>query len=75
MKTRLFLGICLTLLGIATTAQAKTYRRFTLILDFNTCVADVANPNIVNTDSRPSSASQWAKSRAAVENTRTSVES
>ena len=47
MKTKLFLAICLTLLGIATTAQAKTYRRFTLILDFNTCVADVANPNIV----------------------------
>ena len=47
MKTRLFLVVCFTLLGIATTAQAKTSRRFTLILDFNTCVGDPTNPNIV----------------------------
>ena len=47
MKTRLFLAVCLLLLGISTTAQANTHRRFTLILDFSTCVADPANPNIV----------------------------
>ncbi len=47
MKTRLFPAVCLLLLGIATTAQATTHRRFTLILDFNTCVADPTNPNIV----------------------------
>lgn len=45
MKTRLFLAICLALPGIATTAQAKTHRRFTLILDFSSCVSD---PNNVN---------------------------
>lgn len=46
MKTRSFLVVCLLLLGIAT-AQAKTHRQFTLILDFSTCVADPVNPNIV----------------------------
>ena len=43
MKTRLFLALCLLLLGITTTAEAKTSRRFTLILDFNTCVPDPNN--------------------------------
>ena len=47
MRTRLFLAVCLALLGITTTAQAKTSHRFTLILDFNTCVADPTNPNVV----------------------------
>ncbi len=49
MKTSLSLAlaVCLPLLAIATTAQAETSRRFTLILDFNTCVADPINPNIV----------------------------
>ena len=47
MKTRLFPAACLLLLGIATTAQATTHRRFTLILDFNTCVTDPTNPNVV----------------------------
>jgi hypothetical protein len=47
MKTRLLLAVCLTLLGITTTVQAKTQRRFTLILDFNTCVPDPTNPAIV----------------------------
>jgi len=47
MKTRLLLAVCLTLLGFATTAQAKTHRRFTLILDFNTCVSDPNNVNNV----------------------------
>ena len=47
MKTRLFLAVCLTLLGITTTAQAKTHRRFTLILDFSTCVSDPNNANKV----------------------------
>jgi hypothetical protein len=47
MKTSLFLAICLTLLGITTTAQAKTHRRFTLILDFSTCVSDPNNVNNV----------------------------
>lgn len=44
MKTRLLLMACLISLGITTTAQAKTHRRFTLILDFSTCVADPNNP-------------------------------
>jgi len=47
MKTRLFLAVYLALLGIATTAQAKTHRRFTLILDFSTCVANPTNPAIL----------------------------
>src|SRR5690348_12798343 len=47
MKTKLLLAVCLTLLGMTTAAQAKISRRFTLILDFNTCVADPTNPNIV----------------------------
>ena len=47
MKAKLFLAVCLTLLGVTTTAQAKTFRRFTLILDFSTCVSDPNNANIV----------------------------
>ena len=47
MKNKLFLSVCLTLLGITTIAQAKVSRRFTLILDFNTCVVDPNNPNLV----------------------------
>jgi len=47
MKTKLLLAVCLTLLGMTTAAQAKISRRFTLILDFNTCAADPTNPNIV----------------------------
>ena len=47
MKTRLFLAVCLTLLGMTTSAQAKTHRRFTLILDFSTCVGDPNNINNV----------------------------
>ena len=46
MKARLLLAVFLICLGIATTAQAKT-QRFTLILDFNTCVADPTNSAIV----------------------------
>ena len=46
MKTRLFLAACLTLLEVTTTAQAKN-RRFTLILDFSTCVPDSTNPAII----------------------------
>jgi hypothetical protein len=47
MKTKLFLAVCLSLLGITTTAQAKTFRRFTLILDFSTCLSDPNNANVV----------------------------
>lgn len=47
MKTKLFLVVFLALLGITTTAQAKTYRRFTLILDFSTCISDTNNVNNV----------------------------
>lgn len=47
MKTRLLLAVCLALLGVIPSAQAKTHRRFTLILDFSTCVADPNNPSIV----------------------------
>jgi hypothetical protein len=43
MKIGLLLAVYLMLLGITTTAQAKTSRRFTLILDFNTCVSDPNN--------------------------------
>ena len=43
MKIELLLTVCLMLLGITTTAQAKTSRRFMLILDFNTCVSDPNN--------------------------------
>jgi hypothetical protein len=35
------------LLGITAAAQAKTHRRFTLILDFGTCVSDSNNVNNV----------------------------
>jgi hypothetical protein len=45
MKTKLFLAVCLVLLGITTASQAKTFHRFTLILDFSTCASD---PNNVN---------------------------
>lgn len=46
MKTRLFIAVCFTLLGItAATARTKPHLRFTLILDFNTCVSD---PNNIN---------------------------
>jgi hypothetical protein len=45
MKTKLSLAVCLVLLGITTTVQATTHRRFTLILDFSTCTSD---PNNVN---------------------------
>ena len=47
MKTKLLLAVCLTLLGITPLSQAKTHRRFTLILDFSTCVGDPNNANIV----------------------------
>lgn len=48
MKTRLFLAVCLLLLGISTaTAQRKAHQRFTLILDFSTCVGDPNNANIL----------------------------
>lgn len=49
MKTRLFLVVCLMLLGVTTaSAQRKAHQRFTLILDFNTCVADPNNSDILN---------------------------
>jgi hypothetical protein len=47
MKTKLFLAVCLAFVGITTTAHAKTFRRFTLILDFSTCVGDPNNINNV----------------------------
>ena len=48
MKTRLFIAACLVLLGFTTAnAQAKPHLRFTLILDFNTCVGDPNNANVV----------------------------
>ena len=54
MKTKLFLAACIALLGITTSAQAKTFRRFTLILDFSTCVADPNNPTIINCQEKDS---------------------
>ena len=48
MKSKVFIGVCavcLLLLGISTAAQRKAHQRFTLILDFNTCVADPNNSN------------------------------
>jgi hypothetical protein len=47
MKIRLLLAVFLMIFGIAPTAHAKTHRRFTLILDFNTCVGDPNNANNV----------------------------
>jgi hypothetical protein len=47
IKMRLVCAICLTLLGVTATTQAAVHRRFTLILDFSTCVVDPTNPNIV----------------------------
>src|SRR5262249_14936701 len=38
---------CTLLLGLATAARASTHRRFTFILDFNTCVTDSDNSNII----------------------------
>jgi len=46
MKIR-FIAIYVALLGITMAAEAKTVRRFTLILDFSTCVTDPNNANIV----------------------------
>ena len=54
MKTKLFLAVCLSLLWITTTAQAKTFRRFTLILDFSTCVGDPNNSNLVTCQEKDS---------------------
>jgi hypothetical protein len=47
-KFRLFFALCLPLLTIVPTARANTHERFTLILDFNTCVMDPTNSNIFN---------------------------
>lgn len=47
MKVKLFLAITLTSLGIAPVSRAATHRRFTLILDFNTCAGDPNNANVV----------------------------
>lgn len=38
---------CALLLGVANAAHASTHRRFTFILDFNTCVTDSGNSNII----------------------------
>jgi hypothetical protein len=38
---------CALLVGLATTAHASTHRRFTFILDFNTCVPDPDDPSII----------------------------
>jgi len=54
MKTKLFLAVCFALLGITTTAHAKTFRRFTLILDFSTCVSDQNNASIVTCQEKDS---------------------
>ncbi len=48
MKAKLLLAVCLSLLTISATAQAKTFRRFTLILDLSTCVGDPNNANVLN---------------------------
>jgi len=48
MKTKVFIAVCavcLLLFGTRTSAQRKAHQRFTLILDFNTCVTDPSNPN------------------------------
>jgi hypothetical protein len=50
MKTRLLIAICtafLMLFGTSASAQRKAHQRFTLILDFSTCVGDPNNANIV----------------------------
>ena len=38
---------CALLLALATPARASTHRRFTFILDFNTCVTDAGNANVI----------------------------
>jgi len=46
MKTKQFIVVCLVSMmtfGIPASAQRKAHQRFTLILDFNTCVADPNN--------------------------------
>ena len=49
MRTRFFLAVCLVLLGVTpASAQRKAHQRFTLILDFSTCVADPNNATILN---------------------------
>lgn len=40
-------ALCLAVLAISTVAHASTQRRFTLILDFNTCAGDPNNANIL----------------------------
>ncbi len=47
-KFRLFVVLCFSLLSIVPAARANTHDRFTLILDFNTCVTDPTNSNIFN---------------------------
>lgn len=50
MKTRSLIAICtafLMLSGTSASAQRKAHQRFTLILDFNTCVGDPNNINIL----------------------------
>lgn len=40
MRAKSFAVLLVSLLAMATAAQAKTHRRFTLILDFSTCSVD-----------------------------------
>jgi hypothetical protein len=50
MKTRPVIAICtafLMLFGTSASAQRKAHQRFTLTLDFSTCVGDPNNSNIV----------------------------
>jgi len=47
-KFRLFSLLCFTLLIFVPAARSGGHVRFTLILDFNTCVMDPTNSNIFN---------------------------
>jgi hypothetical protein len=50
MKTKVFVAVCtvcLILIGTPTIAQRRAHQRFTLILDFNTCVSDPNNASII----------------------------
>ena len=50
MKTTVFVAVCtvcLMLFGTPTNAQRKAHQRFTLILDFNTCVSDPNDASII----------------------------
>ena len=43
---------CLCFCALSSSASASTHRRFTLILDFNTCVTDPADANVITCEEK-----------------------